>query len=445
MNNLLKRLNTWLWHSHGSQNRAERRLLLFGRYVYSLTHDLFEGQISMRAMGLVYTTLLSLVPILALAFSVLKALGAHDTLAPMLLEFLSPLGNQAQELTNNILGFVEKMKVGVLGSLGVSLLLYSAISLIQKVEESFNYIWRISRPRPISQRVSEYLAVLMVGPLLVFSAIGITATIASSRVVGHITAIEPFGLLYYMLSKLLPYLLIVGAFTFLYSFVPNTRVRWRAALGGGLFAGLLWQFCSVMFASFVASSTNYNAIYSGFAIMIFLLIWLDLGWLILLSGCQLAFYLQHPQHLAPQRVTPALSSRGTEFLTLMIMALCGRRFISGEPGYTQDELALALEAPPAHVSQMVEVLLQQNLLVESGDKQTRLIPGLDLDSIELSRLWRLARAGTTPLPHPHIPPEQSVLRLLDDSEARFESAHGNKSLRAFILEQAAGSGTIKET
>ncbi|MGH8462386.1 MAG: YihY/virulence factor BrkB family protein [Stenotrophobium sp.] len=431
---LFNRLHHWLWH-HSTTSTLERRLLLFGRYLYALGHDLFEGHLSMRAMGLVYTTLLSLVPILALAFSVLKALGAHDTLEPMLLEFLRPLGSQAQDLTNTILGFVEKMKVGVLGSLGVSLLLYSSISLIQKVEESFNFIWRISRPRPISQRISDYISVLMVGPLLVFSAIGITATVASSSMVGRIIAIEPFGLLYYLLSKLLPYLLIVGAFTFLYSFVPNTRVRWRAAAGGGLFAGLLWQFSSVLFASFVASATNYNAIYSGFAIVIFLLIWLDLGWLILLTGCQLAFYLQHPQHLAPEHATPALSPRGAEFLTLMIMALVGRRFINGEPGYTQDELAQTLEAPPANVAQTVDVLLKQGLLIESGKKRTRLLPGLDLDSIAMSRLWRLARAGTQPLPHPRLPPDQAVLRLLDDSEARFEDAHGNTSLRSFIIEQ----------
>ena len=433
-NGLLNRLHTRLWHSHDTASTLERRLLQVGRYIYALARDLFEGNISMRAMGLVYTTLLSLVPILALAFSVLKALGAHDTLEPMLLEFLRPLGDQAQDLTNTILGFVEKMKVGVLGSLGVSLLLYSSISLIQKVEESFNFIWRISRPRPISQRISDYISVLMVGPLLVFSAIGITATVASSSVVSHIIAIEPFGLLYYLLSKLLPYLLIVGAFTFLYSFVPNTRVRLSAASGGGLFAGLLWQFSSVLFASFVAGATNYNAIYSGFAIVIFLLIWLDLGWLILLLGCQLAFYLQHPQHLAPAHATPALSARGAEFLTLMIMALCGRRFIHGEAGYTLDELAQTLNTPPAHVAQVVEALLQQGLLAESGEKRTRLVPGLDLDSIELSRLWRLARAGSMPLPHPPIAPEHAVLRLLDDCEARFEDAHGKKSLRSFILE-----------
>jgi membrane protein len=433
MNNLLERLHSRLWQEDGAIGRSERILVRIGRYVFALCRDLFDGQISMRAMSLVYTTLLSLVPILALAFSVLKAFGAHDTLAPLLTEFLRPLGSQADDVVNNILGFVDKMKIGVLGSVGVSLLLYSAVSLIQKVEASFNFIWRITRPRPLAQRVGDYLSVLMVGPVLVFSAIGLTASVSSNSVVAKIIAIEPFGMLFYSLTKLLPYVLIVGAFTFLYNFVPNTRVRWQAAAGGGLFAGVSWQASSVLFASFVGSATNYNAIYSGFAIFIFLLIWLHLGWLILLLGCQLAYYLQHPAQLAPDREVPALSGRGAEFLTLMIMSLSGRRFLDGAPGLTQEELARALNAPPEHVAQAVDVLLHQGLLVEAGRKRTQLHPAMDLDAIRLTRLWRLARAGNSAIPRSTEAHAVAVTQLLDEAESRFEQAHADLSLRQFIL------------
>ena len=434
MNNWLDRLHRRLWQEDSALGRTERMVMRVGRYAFALFRDLFEGQVSMRAMSLVYTTLLSLVPILALAFSVLKALGVHNTLEPLLSEFLRPLGGQAGEVTASIIGFVDRMKVGVLGSLGISLLLYSAISLIQKVEDSFNFIWRIARPRPLSQRVSEYIAVLMVGPVLVFSAIGITASITSNSVVTQITAIEPFGMLFYGITKLLPYGLIVGAFTFLYSFVPNTRVRWQAAAAGGLFAGVLWQTLSVLFASFVASATNYNAIYSGFAIFIFLLIWLHLGWLILLMGCQLAYYLQNPAQIAPHKIAPALSGRGAEYLTLMVMALCGRRFLDGEEGYTQEQLARELHAPPEHVALAVEVLVRQGLLVEAGHKRTHLLPGMDLDSIALTRLWRLGRAGNSLMPRIDGAAAQQVAALLDEAESRFEAAHQGLSLRQFIVE-----------
>jgi membrane protein len=434
MTNLLRRLRELLWGDHEAHPPNRRPLLRAGQYVFALARDLFEGQISMRAMSLVYTTLLSLVPILALAFSLLKALGVHNTLEPVLLEFLSPLGAQASEVTRNIVGFVDQIKVGVLGTLGISLLMYSAVSLIQKVEGSFNYIWRVVRPRPLSQRIGDYLSVLMVGPVLVFSSMGLTATVLNSSAVNFITSIEPFGLLFYSFTKLLPYLLIIGAFTFLYSFIPNTRVRLKAAFGGGVLAGVLWQSSSLLFASFVAGATNYNAIYSGFAIVIFLLIWIQLGWLILLTGCQLAFYIQHPERLAPDKTAPTLSGKGVEYLALMIMSLTGQRFLKGEPGYTQEELAVKMNAAPEHVAQTVEVLMFHRLLVEAGELRSQLIPGKDLDSITLAQLWRLARAGNTPLPLSRLASATQIKHLLDSTEERFETEQADKSLRQFILE-----------
>lgn len=405
------------------------------RYVYVLARDLLDGQLNMRAMSLVYTTLLSIVPLLALAFSMLKALGAHNTLEPALLEMLRPLGSQAPVMAQNIIGFVEKIQVGVLGSLGVALLFYAVISMIHKIEESFNFIWRIDRPRRLSQRLGEYLAVVTVGPVLIFAALGVTASVMNSSVVVSIVSIEPFGTLMFLLTKLLPYLLIIGLFTFLYSFVPNTRVRLFAALCGGTLAGVLWQTGAALFASFVVTSTNYNAVYSGFAILIFLLIWLYLGWMILLLGCQLAFYVQHPEHLKPQKVPPLLSGRQIEYLALMIMGLTGRRFLAGEPAYTEEELSLALNAAPEHVARMADNLIYHGLLAEAGQDRTRLIPAMDLDSIALVRLWRLSRAGSELLPHSADALAPEVLQMLDGAEQAFEQHTGAISLRQWLTQQ----------
>ena len=130
---------------------------------------------------------------------------------------------------------------------------------------------------------------------------------------------------------------------------------------------------------------------------------------------------------------PALSGRGAEYLTLMIMALSGRRFIDGQPGYTQEELAQALNAPSEHVAQSVESLLRQGLLVEAGRKRTQLHPGMDLDAIRLTRLWRLARAGSSSIPHSTEAHAVAVSQLLDEAESRFEHAHQDLTLRNFIL------------
>lgn len=431
MDRYLQRLRELLWDLEASA-RYPKRLVSWGRYAFVLARDLIEGQLSMRAMSLVYTTLLSIVPLLALAFSVLKALGVHNSLEPVLLELLRPLGDQSEAIAANVIGFVENIRVGVLGSLGVALLFYTALSLIQKVESAFNFVWRVERPRPLSQRLGEYFAVLTVGPVAVFAALGVTATIFNSSVMMRIGSYEPFGLLIFIIARLLPYVLIIGVFTFLYAFVPNTRVRLRAAAIGGLLAGLLWQAASTAFASFVSHSGNYSAIYSGFAIGIFLLIWLYVGWLILLTGCQLAFYIQHPEHLKPRRTPASLSGRATEYLALMIMGLTGRRFMQGQPGYTQEELALALHAEPEHVGRVVEVLLFHGLLVETGSDRTQLIPGMDLDSIDLARLWRLARAGATTLPQSGGGLGREVADLLNTAEQSFEERTGALSLRRWL-------------
>lgn len=435
MNNFLNKGRDLLWDLEAAK-RYPRRLVYAARYAFVLGRDLLEGQLSMRAMSLVYTTLLSVVPMLALAFSVLKALGAHNALEPMLLEFLRPLGSQANTLTTNVIGFVENIRVGVLGSVGVFLLFYTALSLIQKVESAFNFIWRIERPRPLSQRLGEYFAVLMVGPVAVFSALGLTATVLNSAFVQRITEIEPFGLLIYVGTKLLPYLLIIAAFSFLYIYVPNTRVRFRAAAAGGLLAGVLWQTGSAIFASFVAGASNYNAIYSSFAILIFLLIWLQLGWLILLVGCQLAFYIQHPEHLKQRRTPASLSARASEYLSLMIMGLVGRRFMRGEAPYTQDQLSLELNAEPEHVSRVTDILIYHGVLAETGRDRAQLIPGIDLDSVELSRLWRLVRAGTTAMPTAPggEPLGAKVHELLNAADGAFADKAQGTSLRQWLAE-----------
>jgi membrane protein len=431
-NELLRQLRERLWEDRETFSRMERRLLVVGRYATVLVRDLMEGSLSMRAMSLVYTSLLSVVPLLALGFSVLKALGVHNSLEPVLLGLLEPLGPQAEEITRNVIGFVENIKVGVLGSVGVGFLLYTVISLIQKVETSFNYIWRIEQPRGLSQRFGEYLSVLMVGPVLVFSAIGLTATVLNSGLVAEVRAIEPFGTLVVGVTKLLPYVLIVGAFTFLYSFIPNTRVRAGAALAGGLLAGVLWQSGSILFARFVAGATNYNAIYSGFAIMIFLLIWLHLGWLILLIGCQLSFYVQHPEHLRQTRVAPYLSAHAAEFLGLAIVAMVGRRFLAAGPMLHREELARALNAPPDHIEHVVEVLIHQGVLAVAGQDRLGLLPGRDLDALKLAELWRLIRRGFDPGARSRSELAQTVADLLDQAESGFVKGPGGRSVREWL-------------
>jgi len=268
-----------IWDEPEAARRWRGRFAYTVRLLIVLVRDIATGQLTMRAMSLVYTTLLSIVPLLALSFSVLKAFGVHQQSEPMLASLLEPLGERASEVTGRIIQFIENMNVGVLGSLGLALLLYTAVSLIQKVEESFNYIWRVQELRPLGERFSRYLSALLVGPVLVFSALGVTASVMGLSAVKALIQTEPLGAMVGVVAGLLPYLLVIGAFAFLYLFIPNTTVRLKAALAGGAVGGLLWQSAGWVFATFVAGSTSYTAIYASFAVIILSMIWLYVSWL----------------------------------------------------------------------------------------------------------------------------------------------------------------------
>ncbi|MBP54397.1 MAG: ribonuclease BN, partial [Marinobacter sp.] len=296
-----------------------------GRTAYALVRDVVSGNLTLHAMSLVYTTLLSIVPLLALSFSVLKALGVHQRMEPFLFQFFRPMGPQGVEIAEQILGFVDNMKVGVLGSVGLALLVYTVVSLVQKIERSFNMIWRVPDMRSMAQRFSNYLSVIMVGPLLMVSAIGISATIFSSAFVQALMEIEPLGSMIVFATRFTPFMLVVGAFTFVYVFIPNTRVKLRYAFIGGLVAGISWQAAGMLFASFVAGSAKYAAIYSSFAIGIILLIWVYLNWMILLLGSSIAFYLQNPGSVAKRRQV-RLSPELLEKTGLALMWLVAKPF-----------------------------------------------------------------------------------------------------------------------
>ena len=155
----------------------------FLQIVIMVIRDMAIGMITLRAMSLVYTTLLSIVPLVAVSIWVLQAFGVHDLLQPTLEQLIAPLGDKSVEVSKRIVEFVDKMNFRVLGVLGLALLLYTVVSLVVKIESALNYSWRIHGRRSLVQRFSNYLSVILVGPVLVFSAVGITASLGNPHVV----------------------------------------------------------------------------------------------------------------------------------------------------------------------------------------------------------------------------------------------------------------------
>jgi len=361
------------------------------RLVIVLFRDLMTGDLTLWTMSLVYTTLLSMVPLLALSFSVLKAFGVHNRIEPVLRDLLAPLGAQSQEVTSRLVDFIDHMNVGVLGSVGLALLIYTVVSLMEKIEESFNSIWHVTQLRSLGERYSRYLSVLLVGPILIFSAVGITAIALNSEVAQGILAIEPFGNLLFSLGKLMPYALVIAAFTFFYMFIPNARVRFVPALVGGIAGGVLWQSAGWAFALFVASSTSYAAIYSSFAILVLFLIWLYVSWLILLFGADISFYFQHPEYLYAAPGEPRLSNRMRERLTLAVMSHIALHFVDGRPPWTLQQLTQQLGIPMHAVNVVLDALEDCGLLVKSHDDPPAYLPARDLADLSVAELMSAIR------------------------------------------------------
>jgi membrane protein len=220
-----------LWQLDDSgMSRPRRYLLCCVRLIYKLLDDYRKGVFSVSASSLAYIVLLSFIPVIALSFALAKAFGVHNILAPMLLNFLEPIGPKSREITASIIGYVDNINVKVLGAVGLAFLLYTAVSTIQQVENAFNRMWQINRARSFLQKFRDYLSIPLVTPILMVSSIGITTTIMNNAIILKLERIEPFGSLIIYSGKLVPYLLIIAAFTMIYYLLPNTKVRFRSAL-----------------------------------------------------------------------------------------------------------------------------------------------------------------------------------------------------------------------
>jgi membrane protein len=289
---------------------------------------------------------------------------------PAVTEALAPLGDKGREITAYLIGFVDKMSAGALGAVGLVTLFITVLSLMDTIEEAFNRIWRVRASRPLARKFSDYLSAILVGPVLVFAAVTITATLQSSDVVRALLSLDALGKGILLLMRLLPYLTLWGAFTFVYVFIPNTRVRLRSAVVGGLIAAILWQTVGWGFASFVASSTQYYAIYSSFAILLLFLLWMHIGWVIVLLGAQVAYAHQHLHFFQGDRRLLAQSPAGREKLALHTLHLVGRNFFYGLDPMTVTDLAAHLQIPAGIVKEVLDMFAESRLVLAVNDGET---------------------------------------------------------------------------
>ncbi len=392
MNSLADTIDKALWQVDlASKPAVVRFAFAAARIVYAVGRELLSGQLTLRAMSLVYTTLLSTVPLLAFSFSLIKVFGVHNTLKPRLYGLLEPLGPKGVEITDWVIRTVDNVQGGVLGTVSLAFFIYTAIAMVQKIEECFNYVWQVTGPRSLTRRVSEYVSVLLIGPVVIAAALGLIASISNDAFVQEVLAVEPFGTTIVLAGEVLPYVLAIAVFALLYKLLPNAAVQLGAALTGGVFAGIMWTGVGALFAAMLSVSVARNAIYGTFAVAISALIWLYVSWLILLVGAQIAFFVQNPMFLRLGRQRPRLSNDLRERMALNIMYLIGVAFRDGAMRCTIETITRDTKIPALTLGPMISTLEAAGLI--SASEGEGLLPGREMSRITRAEILAAVRSG----------------------------------------------------
>ena len=344
------------------------------RIAWVVGRDLLNGRLNLRAMSLVYTTLLSLVPTIAIAFAVFRAFGYDVYVQGLLTEFLGPLGSQGSDITGKLMEFVDRVNANVLGTVGFAFLLYTVVSMVNKIEEAFNNIWHVQSSRSLARQFTEIVSMGVLGPLVLFTALGIMAGALSNSYVGTVIDFGPVRFLITQMSKLVPYAILIATFTFLYMMIPNTRVRLSSALVGATVAGIAWGLTGWAFATFVVKSAQYVAVYSAFASLVVFMIWLYAAWLILLVGCSIAFYFQKRRHLSPLIGLALLTSRQQQRMAVHALLLIHEAYEKGETSWSEETLSRKLRLPMESIQDIESALEEGGFIAQSASHPGYLIP-----------------------------------------------------------------------
>lgn len=366
----------WSTNLTRSSNGAVRALLL--------TLALFKRERCMeKAAALTYSSLLALVPLLAIMFALLKGLGVHNTMEPILLKYLS---SGSDEVVSNVLGYINNTNVGSLGAVGLITLLLTVLFLLSNIEKAFNSLWQVRENRSWFRRFADYFSVITFGPLFLLAAISMSSSLRSQTLVRWILEQPWLGEAVILALEITPFVVIWAAFIFLYLFMPNTKVRFSAAAVGGVTAGTLWLISQWGYMSFQIGVGKYNAIYGTMAALPVFMIWLYIGWLIALAGGALSRAWQGRDTLPLETTEKEANWHPLQVLTLLFLVY--RRFQEGEEPLYEGEL-IAASGIDQQVCQAILNFLEQKEVLLRFDEQgrdVRVLPQRSAAKVDLAEL-----------------------------------------------------------
>ena len=421
---------------NAEQPGAGARLRRMARYPYALLRDLAGGKLNLHAIGLVYASVLGIIPLLAVSLGLLAAFHAQGVLEPLVHDFFAPMGSAADELTGRVMDFADTVRGGLVGSVGLALLIWTLLSTMKKVEDGFNFVWHVDQPRSLARRMAEYVALLIIGPVLLAAVVGLSRLAAASEPLRTLSALPPLTWVVALMLGLAPYLIASGLLTLVYMVVPNTRVRLLPALAGGVSAGILWAAVGRFFTLFVLYSSRLTIVYAGFAIVIATLVWTYLNWIILLVGAQVSFYAQNPSYLRVGLREPRLSCEDIERLALGIMYLVAARHRAGGESVTIALLSDRLGYPGIAVARMCATLEASGFLAAAG--ADALLPGRDSAQIPVVAIITVARAHSSGLIRAATNTPAAVLEFCSELAGAWQQRCGQLTLSQ-LLDRAAAA------
>lgn len=342
-----------------------------------------------KASALTYSTLLSIVPLLAVLLGIAKGFGFQGTVRQELFDYFPGHEMELNKAFEFVESYLAQAQGGVIIGVGLILLFYTVINLISSVEDTFNDIWQIQKSRPWYRKISDYLALFLVLPVLMTASSGLSIFMSTlqNSFLGQYLFFTPLVELFLHIA---PYIITTLAFTGLYVSLPNTKVRFVNGLVAGFIAGCAFQLFQFIYISGQIWVSKYNAIYGSFAALPLLLLWLQLSWLICLFGAELSYASQNVKKFSFERDSKSISRRYKDFLTLLIASLIVKRFVKGEKPYTADELSDAYRIPIRITTQILYLLTELNIIIEvnygNDDRVAYYQPAIDVNKITVSYL-----------------------------------------------------------
>jgi membrane protein len=401
------------------------------RVIALASKGFYEDNCLVSATALTFYTLFSIVPILSLIFAIAQGFGYEKTLQE---DILAKYPEYRDILTNAFVyanSMLSTTKGGVIAGFGIVLLLWSVMKLLISIENSFNYIWEVRRGRSWVRKTTDYLTIMMVGPLLLIVSGGIT--VALQNEIGNLHLLGVAGTI---LINLLAYSLVGIAFAFLFYVMPNTGVNIRSAISAAIISTILFELLGWGYIKFQVGANRMNAIYGGFAALPLFLIWVQYSWYIVLYGAELAYAHQYVDHYELEEDIQNLSMRYKKVISLMIANLVAKRFHNGEKALGVTGISEALDFPSRLTKNIVNQFVETGIFVEvrtDVDKELVYQPGVTESKFTVQYIIdTLERKGVNDLPINDSNELKRIHELMHDMDKLLDTQPGHLLVKDIV-------------